>query len=246
MRWIHGTLLSAGLCVLGGQAPAQVSPCYLFSNPPGAGIRYDCMSTSRHTIDHPDAVRLATNAWRTRITARREGSADVFNVTVDSLSAPPGDPAVQAALAEASLSVAGTGYGVAPPALLSSSTTAVTLEPVSHVVMHSTVVSETSVSSSATSRIFCVGDLGDLAQPPPPLPEPPVCSASAWRVELRAFDGSSLSPLSDRLGDTNTHMQTDRYSTLLVTGELTTWHYEVVARTLSTQPCLATPRHRRS
>ena len=73
-----------------------MSPCYPFSNPPGAGIRYTCTSNSSHTIDHPDATHLATNAWRTRITARREGGPNVFDVTVYSLSAPLADPAVQA------------------------------------------------------------------------------------------------------------------------------------------------------
>jgi hypothetical protein len=206
------------------------------------GIRYTCSSTSSHTIDHPDGTRPETNAWRTRITARREGNPDVFDVTVDSLSAPPDDPAVQAVLANAKLSVAGTGYDVSNPALVSSSVAAVQAAPVSNVLTRTTFVTQISVSSSAASRVFCVGDLDDLAQPPPPLPEAPACAAGAWRVELRPFDGSMMSPLSDRLDDAHTHTRTDTYSTLLLTGNLTTSHYEVFA--VPSLPCMPKPRYR--
>ncbi len=157
-------------------------------------------------------------------------------MTVDSLSAPlspstpPDDPAVQAVLANARLSVAGTGYDVSSPALVSSSVAAVKSEPVSNVANTTTLVTQISESSSGTSRVVCVGDLGDLAQPPPPLPEVPGCAPGAWKVELRAADSSVVPPVADRLDDTHAHAQTDTYSTLLVTGNLTTSHYEVVAR----------------
>ncbi|MCM3878100.1 MAG: hypothetical protein NEA02_17010 [Thermoanaerobaculia bacterium] len=163
-------------------------------------------------------------------------------MTVDSLSAPLADPAVQAVLTDANLSVAGTGYGVANPALVSSSTTSVDTLPVSSVVTRNASVAQVSLSSSTALRVVCVGDLGDLAQTPPPLPEAPSCSPGAWKVELRPSGVSGMLPVSDRLDDTNTHTQTDRFSTLLVTGELTTSHFEIVAHALPSPPCLATPR----
>ncbi len=236
MRWLSGALLGAALCVLNEQALAQFSPCSEQPNTPFTGLRYSCRSTSSHTAKGVDGTHLAVNAWRTRITAHREGSPDVFDVTVDSLlaplspSTPPDDPAVQAVLANARLSVAGTGYDVSSPALVSSSIAAVKSEPVSNVANTTILVTQISESSSGTSRVVCVGDLGDLAQPPPPLPEAPGCGPGAWKVELRAADNSVVPPVADRLDDTHAHAQTDTYSTLLVTGNLTTSHYEVVAR----------------
>jgi PKD domain len=190
-----------------------------------------------------DGTHLAVNAWRTRITARFDGSLDVFDATVDSLSAPPDDPAVRAALENARLKVSAPGYDVLSPALVSSSVAAVESEPVSNVANTTTLVTPISVSSSAASRILCVGDLGDLAQPPPPLPEVPGCAPGAWKVELRAADNSAVPPVADRLDDTHAHAQTDTYSTLLVTGNFTTSHYEIVAARPS-QPCTAAQRLR--
>lgn len=188
----------------------------------------------------PEGTHLAIDAWRTRITARRAGSPDVFDVTVDSLSEPFGDPAVQAVLANAALSVGGTGYVLASPAFVSSSVAAVTSEPLSHVANRTNTVSQISLTSSATSRVFCVGDLGDLAAPPPPLPESPGCAPGAWKVELRPADNSAIPPASDRLDDTHIHTQTDSYSTLFATGNLTTSRVEVVAQPLPGLPCSAT------
>jgi hypothetical protein len=238
---VRPLLLAMGLCVLGGQALAQFSPCSQQPNTPFAGFRYSCRSTSSHTAEGADGTHLAVNAWRTRITARRDGNPDVFDVTVNSLSAPLDDPAVWAAFENAKLSVAGTGYDVSNPALVSSSVAAVESEPVSNVLTRTTLVTQISESSSAASRVVCVGDLGDLAQPPPPLPEVPGCAPGAWKVELQRADSSVVPPVADRLDDTHTHAQTDTYSTLLVTGNLTTSHYEVVAR--PSLPCTAGPHN---
>jgi hypothetical protein len=231
MRWISAALVATCLGLPVGQLDAQLSPCSTEPNMPFNGLRYTCTSTSSHTNEHPERVTLAASVWRTRITAHREGGSDAFDVTIDSLSPPAGDPAVEEALSNARSSVSGTGFAVAPPTLVSSSTAPVESEPFFFVVKSAHVTGQISMQSSGESRLVCVGDLGDLVQPPPPLPEAPGCAPGAWKVELRAagLSGMMTMPISDRLEDSHTHIQTDRYSTLLVTGTLTTSHLEVVS-----------------
>jgi len=232
-------LLAISFLAPAGQARAQFSPCSTEPNIPSAGIRYVCTSTSSHTTSHPDGTRLATNAWRTRITARRDGESDLFDVTVDSLAPPLDDPSVQATIQEATRLVAPIGFSAGAPVLVSSSVAAVAAMPLSNVTIRATTATQLSFSSSATTQALCVGDLGDLSRPPPPLPEPPACGPGSWKVELRAVDDSTAPPISDRLDDTHTHSQADDYSAPLVTGDLTTSHYVIVAEAV--RPCVASP-----
>ena len=202
-------------------------PCFSYINPPGEGVRYVCTSTSSQTVEHPEPVRLNADVWRTRITARRQGQTEIFDVTIDSFSAPSADPAVLETLTDAGKFVQGTGYTLGPPALVSSSESPV----VSEAVAIDSVVTRTertfSYASSGSAQTFCVGDVGDLPGPPDVLPQPP-CAAGATSVPLRPL--GTTSPLNDRLEDAHAHVRTDRYATLLATGDLRTAHYEVLAR----------------
>lgn len=224
-----------GICLSAGQVKADFNgkPCFAWINPPGEGVRYACTSTSSHTVDHPSPERSSGNAWRTRITARRDGEPAILDVTLDSLSEPLSHPAVSDALALARRLIEGPAYAVADPLLISTSTSPGREQAMSPLTKTVTVSAISLLSSTAPQKA-CTGPLGDLAQPPPPLPAPP-CSLGATEVTLRPYDGSLLTFLTDRLDDTHTHTRTDRYSTLLVSGDVTTSHYEVVARSVS--PC---------
>ncbi|MBK9064588.1 MAG: hypothetical protein IPL89_15555 [Acidobacteria bacterium] len=208
-------------------------PCFTYINPPGNGLRYVCVSTSSQTVEHPEPVTLTGKAWRTRITARREGEALIYDRTFDSFTAPASDPVVQAAFADAGPFVAGSPWTLDEPAVLDSATTAVQATPIAIPSTKTIQVTPVSFSSSSAPQVVCVGDLGEAAQFPG-LPGPP-CPAGATPVTLRVLDESVATRLVDRLDDTHTHIQTDVYSSLLVTGELTSTHYEILAR--QKQPC---------
>ena len=218
-------LLPVALCLLAAGARADLTdgnPCFTYINPPGNGV------------EHPGPVSLTANAWRTRITARREGSEPIYDVTTDSLTPPD----LNAAIAEAGLFVTGDGYVLDTPPTQTSSTAPVISMALALASAETFQVIPVSVSSSATSRMVCVGSLGDLSQPPPPLPEAP-CPAGATAVPLRPLDPSPATPLEDRVEDTHRHVQADHYNGVFVTGDLTTTHVEIVAR--PTPPCVLTP-----
>ena len=208
-------------------ALADGGPCATLLNPPGWGYRFVCTSSSAHTIDHPGLRPVASDFYRTRITARRESENEIFDVTIDSFTAPSSDPAVRSAFAQAAGFVAGPSYSVDAPALVASSTSFVTAEPAA-IESVDIRTATFSYASSAGAQTFCVGDLGDLPFPAA-LPQAP-CAAGQTAVTLRPLDTSPAAELQDRLDDTHVHVQTDRYPSLLVTGTLTTSRYDVVAR----------------
>ncbi|MBK9963872.1 MAG: hypothetical protein IPP07_02790 [Holophagales bacterium] len=210
-------------------------PCFTYINPPGNGLRFVCTSTSSQTVEHSEPV-AASRGWRTRITARREGEPEIYDRTLESLSQPLGDLFLQVAFADAKRFVEGTGYAAGIPALLSSSTALIHDLPLAPSTTTKTV-GTSSTTSAAGAQTICVGNLGDVAQPPPPLPVGS-CVLGATPVTLRPLDASVQSPISDRLDDTNTHTRTDHYSALLLNDELTTDHYEIVARP---SPCSKSP-----
>ena len=107
------------------------------------------------------------------------------------------------------------------PTLLSSTTKTGISTSLSNVTGETiTVASFVSVGP----QDICFGDLGDSPSAPAAQPVAP-CPASATECSI-ASGGIDI--------NTNTHTQTDLYTTLNMTGNLTTSHYEVVG-----QNCLA-------
>jgi hypothetical protein len=176
-------------------------------------------STSHGTVLRSSPVNLNADAFSTRITGRRLKGPNLFDVTVNTLGAPPGDPAVQAAFQQASQAItAAVGHpaSIAGPILLRSSrkATAAPLSDVSEPPTSSTRVFKTTNGP----RTICIGDLGSLASAPSSqllAPCPP--SATPFLVKPRTVNYNC-----------NTHTQTMLYLALNVTGNLTTSHYELV------------------
>jgi len=246
VRWISGAaLLAAGLCVLGGQARAQSSPCsaVLRNGIAFYGTDYTCTSASHHTLQHDSTLSLAADAWSTRITGSLPGGPPLFDVTLNATIAPDFDDAVQQAFADARQAVAeaaGHALPVTGPLLLSSSARPVTdsfLPGAARVIRLTSSLRAASLFFKTSS--VCVGDFGDLVQPPTVLPSPP-CPAGSSVVNLIAAHG--LSPISyDDVVSTHVHTQRDVYEGLSVTGTLTTSHYELVAESAEAASTLTVP-----
>ncbi|HEX7615011.1 MAG TPA: hypothetical protein VF554_06985, partial [Thermoanaerobaculia bacterium] len=83
----------------------------------------------------------------------------------------------------------------------------------------------------------CVGDFGDLVQPPALLPAPP-CPFRSAVLTLRSYGTNGP---GDYVYSTHVHTQRDVYAGLYVTGTLTTSHYEFVAEGAAPTSTLTVP-----
>ncbi|HEV3074437.1 MAG TPA: hypothetical protein VHB47_08480 [Thermoanaerobaculia bacterium] len=176
-------------------------------------------SSSHGTVLRSVPLRMNAAAFSTRITGRRRVGPNLFDVTVNTLAAPPGDPAVRAAFEQARRAItaaAGHPVSIAGPMLLSSKSkaAATALGNVSGVQIRSTRVFKTANGPMT----ICIGDLGDLASIPSSQPLPP-CPPSATRFVVKARTVNY---------NRNTHTESVLYSALNLTGNLTTAHYELV------------------
>ncbi|MCM3878102.1 MAG: hypothetical protein NEA02_17020 [Thermoanaerobaculia bacterium] len=169
-------------------------------------------------------------AWAIRVTGRLAGSPDVFDTTINTVSPPESTPAVAATFEEAKHAIAaaaGRAVPITGPTLVDSATVPANAKPLANVVR-----STTSMQSFHFSPVlfgdYCVGDLGDLPASPVESTFKAPCAATATMVHLRCFGFNFCSVIADRLHDVHTHTATELYSTLIVTGTLTTSHYKLV------------------
>ncbi len=196
----------------------------------GSGVTTATTSATHHTVSHSSPVSLSTNAFTTRITGRLSSGPDVFDVTVNTLGAPPDDPAVQSAMDQAKQAInaaAGHTVAITGPTLLSSASQSTS----------TTLTNVTGRTSSVNSFLtvgpaeLCVGEIGEVPIPPTaPILAP--CSPTASQCSLTG---------GARNVNTNTHTLIDVYTTLNMTGILTTSRYELVGQGSPPSPAVVVP-----
>jgi hypothetical protein len=230
VRWISAAApLVVGVFVLGGQVRADplgpdTSPCTV--TPYYYGLIYDCVSSSHHTTSYPSGGPEPA-AWTIRVTGRLADGPEVFNLTINTASPPESTPAVAAAFEDARHAIAaaaGRAITLTGPTLIDSATVLTSAKSLANVVRSVT----TSQNFYLIVGDYCVGDLGDLPTAPMGSTLRAPCVATATTIHLRCSGLHLCSTVLDQLNDAHTHVATENYSTLIVTGTLTTSHYELV------------------